>query len=164
MSLVSMSCCRTPETLLISTEAIAQRMKAMFLKLGCPRMRILFDRMRMAAIKLLSGKYLDQIELQNTEKYTYSGGDGFLDSQLRGMRARHGQTMLHIQIEPGKPWAEVSNRKQTIRQKKSVYRMWASLPASAMPKPRLLCAPVFGVPSGGVFVVAGCVSVVCRWW
>ena len=38
-----MPCCRTPETLLISTEAITQRMKAMFLKLGCERMRKLFE-------------------------------------------------------------------------------------------------------------------------
>ncbi len=53
VSSVSMPCCRTPETLLISTEAITQRMKAMFLKLGCERMRKLFDGMGMAAIKLL---------------------------------------------------------------------------------------------------------------
>ena len=43
--------------------------------------------------------------------------------------------------------------------------MCAGRPTSAMPKPRFLCSrPSAVLSGGGVFVVAGCVSVVCRWW
>ncbi len=52
---------------------------------------------------------------------------------------------LSIQVEPGKPGAEVSKGKKNYTPKKEfAYRMCAGRPTSAMPKPRFLCAPAFG--------------------
>ena len=53
-------------------------------------------------------------------------------------------TKEHIQVEPGKPGAEVSKRKKNYTAKKEfAYRMRAKRPTSALPKPFLCCEPAF---------------------
>ena len=63
---------------------------------------------------------------------------------------------------PGGPAAEVSLEKKlwTEPKKEFAHRMCARRPTSAMGPNRVFCVHQ---PSG-ILVVAGCVSVVCRWW
>ena len=48
-----------------------------------------------------------------------------------------------LQVEPGKPGAEVSKKKNYKSKKEFAYRMCARRPTSAMPKPFLCCEPAF---------------------
>ena len=50
---------------------------------------------------------------------------------------------VYIQVEPGKPGAEVSKKKNYKSKKEFAYRMCARRPTSAMPKPFLCCEPAF---------------------
>ena len=74
-------------------------------------------------------------------------------------------TYIYIQVEPGKPGAEVSKGKNIIRQRKNVPIECAH-GAQPIPCPnRGFCVhQPSAVHGGGVLVVAGCVSLVRRWW
>ena len=48
-----------------------------------------------------------------------------------------------MQVEPGKPGAEVSTEKNYKSKKEFAYRMCAGRPTRAMPKPSLLCERAF---------------------
>ena len=74
--------------------------------------------------------------------------------------------LLYLQVEPGKPGAEVPTRKKAIRQRKKLPIECAQGDQPVRCPNRGFCAhQPSAVPSGdGVFVVAGCVSVVCWWW
>ena len=50
---------------------------------------------------------------------------------------------LDIQVEPGKPGAEVSKKNNYKSKKEFAYRMRAARPSSAMPKPSFLCERAF---------------------
>ena len=52
-------------------------------------------------------------------------------------------TFSILQVEPGKPGAEVSKKKNYKSKKEFAYRMCARRPTSAMPKPFLCCEPAF---------------------
>ena len=54
-----------------------------------------------------------------------------------------GVCQIEIQVEPGKPGAEVSKKKNYKSKKEFAYRMCARRPTSAMPKPFLCCEPAF---------------------
>ena len=58
-----------------------------------------------------------------------------------------------IQVEPGKPGAEVSKKKNCKSKKEFAYRMCARRPTSAMPKPFLCCEPAFCCSMVGMWPV-----------
>ena len=66
----------------------------------------------------------------------------------------------------GQAWGGSFRGKQTISQRKNLPIEWAQGDQPARcPNPVFCVHQPSAVPSaGGVFVVAGCVSVVCRWW
>ena len=62
---------------------------------------------------------------------------------MNHMNENHVILRSNIQVEPGKPGAEVSKKKNYKSKKEFAYRMCARRPTSAMPKPFLCCEPAF---------------------
>ena len=59
---------------------------------------------------------------------------------------------IYIQVEPGKPGAEVSKKKNYKSKKEFAYRMCTGWPTTAMPKPRFLRALSLGNATTGQYV------------
>jgi len=59
---------------------------------------------------------------------------------------------IELQVEPGKPGAEVSKKKNYKSKKEFAYRMCTGWPTTAMPKPRFLRTLSLGNATTGQYV------------
>ena len=84
-------------------------------------------------------------DLYNALKPTKStlGAESVLFGTHHGESCRKG---TKLQVEPGKPGAEVSKKKNYKSKTEIAYRMCTGWPTTAMPKPRLLSERAFSVP------------------